>query len=146
MDKKTLKKVLSGYWYDNQYYIEKSKEIEKLKYETQKTMDRYKLLNNTNIESDELNKKLSDLVKSQVHEESLLLKIITKKQIIEDLIQLIDQPYRTVLYLKYICFNTIDEIATKTHYSAKRIYQLHDEALIHLLKLSENKSIDISNF
>ncbi len=146
MDKKSLKRILNGYWYENQYYIEKTKEIEKLKNETQKTMNRYKLLTDNNMLNEELNKKLSALINTQVYEESLLLKIINKKQIIENLIQDLEQPYKTVLYLKYICFNTIDEVATKTHYSTKRIYQLHDEALLQLLNLSNDKKIDISNF
>ena len=41
----------------------------------------------------------------------------------------IDQPYKNILFLRYINGKSYDDIAFITHYSTARIFQLHREAV-----------------
>ena len=115
MLKNELKTLLEDYWYDNQYLKEKAKEVESM---------------NNLIRSG----KGSDfIVSTKQYEESEMSKIIEKKKYIEGLFQNLNQPYRTIMYMKYITFLTFDQIADRMNYSTKRIYQLHSEAFSILL-------------
>jgi len=123
MQKDELKSMLEDYWYDNQYLKEKAKEVE--------TMDSL-------IRSG----KGSDFIMStKKYEESEMSKIIEKKKYIEGLFQKLNQPYRTIMYMKYITFLTFDQIADRMSYSTKRIYQLHGEAIVILLKSINDSNI-----
>lgn len=115
MLKNELKTLLEDYWYDNQYLKEKAKEVEAM---------------NNLIRSG----KGSDfIVSTKQYEESEMSKVIEKKKYIEGLFQNLNQPYRTIMYMKYITFLTFDQIADRMNYSTKRIYQLHSEGLTLLL-------------
>ena len=123
MQKDELKSMLEDYWYDNQYLKEKAKEVE--------TMDSL-------IRSG----KGSDFIMStKKYEESEMSKIIEKKKYIEGLFQKLNQPYRTIMYMKYITFLTFDQIADRMSHSTKRIYQLHGEAIVILLKSINDSNI-----
>ena len=123
MQKDELKSMLEDYWYDNQYLKEKAKEVE--------TMD--SLIRPG---------KGSDFIMStKKYEESEMSKIIEKKKYIEGLFQKLNQPYRTIMYMKYITFLTFDQIADRMSYSTKRIYQLHGEAIVILLKSINDSNI-----
>ena len=128
MLKEELKRLLEDYWYDNQYLKEKAKEVESI---------------DTLMHFD----KNSDFIKNtKKYEESEMSKIIEKKKYIERLIQKLNQPYRTIMYFKYITSLTFDQIAARMNYSTKRIYQLHSEAINDLLKLIDNTTLaEISN-
>lgn len=116
MTKEELKTLLEDYWYDNQYLKEKAKEVESMN----------KLI---------LCGKASDFVlNTKKYEESEMSKIIDKKKRIEHLFEKLNQPYRTIMYMKYITFLTFDQIADRMNYSTKRIYQLHSEGLSLILK------------
>lgn len=123
MLKEELKNILEDYWFDNQYLKEKAKEVE--------AMDAI-------IRSG----KGSDFILStKKYEESEMSKIIEKKKYIEGLFQKLSQPYRTIMYMKYITFLTFDQIADRMSYSTKRIYQLHGEAIMILLKSINDSNI-----
>ena len=125
MTKELLKEILEGYWYDNQYLKEKAKEVEK--------MNSYiKEGNQSDI-----------LISTKKYEESQMLSIIEKKKNIESLIQSLSQPYKTIMYMKYISFMTFDEIASKMNYSTKRIYQLHSEGFSRLLDIVSSNSFNL---
>ena len=66
-------------------------------------------------------------------------KIFKKKNYIEHIIQRLSQPYKTIMFMKYISFMSFDQIADKMHYSTKRIYQLHSEGLAQMTSLSEKE-------
>lgn len=130
MNREKAKILLESFVYDNCYYKEKLKEVESFKDSTEKSLERIKTFKHNNFTSDEeLNTQLQNIYQKQVNEENMLLNIILKKQKIEECIEKISQPLRTILYLKYIRFNTFDQIGDKLHYSTKRIYQLHSSAL-----------------
>ena len=48
---------------------------------------------------------------------------------IEEAIQFLKQPYKTVIYMRYIDNFTMEQIADKLNYSCPRIYQLHSTGL-----------------
>ncbi len=126
MTKEELKSLFEDYWYDNQYLKEKSKEI--------MTTNNY--LANTdakNFFDDSIN-----------YEKQQIALILHKKQHIESLIQTLNQPYKTLMYLKYITFLTFDQIADRMSYSTKRIYQLHNEAINKILEDLNKKDRNIS--
>lgn len=126
MTKEELKSLFEDYWYDNQYLKEKSKEI--------MTTNNY--LANTdakNFFDDSIN-----------YEKQQIALILHKKQHIESLIQTLNQPYKTLMYLKYITFLTFDQIADRMSYSTKRIYQLHNEAINKILDNLNKKDPNIS--
>lgn len=126
MLKNELKVLLEDYWYDNQYLKEKAKEVESM---------------NLLIRSG----KSSDFIlRTKQYEESEMSKIIEKKKHIEGLFQKLNQPYRTIMYMKYISFLTFDQIADRMNYSTKRIYQLHGEAISILLKIINEQNLNIS--
>ena len=129
MEQKQIIKELENYKYDFQYYQEKSKEIEKLKLEIQKSYERIQDMMQNKIDTTELNIQLQQIINKQSKEEDFLLSILNKKQEIENRIASLDQPYKNIFFMKYINLNTFDEIALKMNYSTKRIYQLHKKGL-----------------
>lgn len=127
MNKTELKKYLDDYWFDNQYITQKIKELEDTKKRNDKILD-LSLLSN-NIHASTLYQE------SQQQEENRLKELLSKKQQIEENIGKLSQPYKTIMYFRYICFLNFDQIADKTNYSTKRIYQLHSEGLLKLLDI-----------
>ena len=81
---------------------------------------------------------------TKLYEEAEMSKIIEKKKHIENLLQNLSQPYRTIMYMKYITFLTFDQIADRMNYSTKRIYQLHGEAINKLLIFVNTPETNIS--
>lgn len=129
MNQNTLIKELENYKYDFQYYLEKSKEIDKLKNEIQKSYERLQDMMAKKLDTGDLTKQLQLIIDKQSKEEDFLLSILSKKQEIERRISSLDQPYKNIFFMKYINLNTFDEIALKMNYSTKRIYQLHKKGL-----------------
>lgn len=118
-----LKELLESYRYDSQYINAKTKEIESFNnFSSSKQIDSIKEI-----------------------EIKTLSKLLDKKIFIEDLIQRLKQPYKTLFYMKYIRFLSFDQIADKLNYSTKRIYQLHKEGMsILLVKTNEIENITIN--
>lgn len=128
MDIKDTKEELESYWFDYQYILEKSKENDAINNIVKQTCCRLEEINSQN-KSASVQQSMAEVVDKQLREEEMFIKVMNKKQSIEDAINKLMQPYKTVLYLKYIRFLTFDQIADRMKYSTKRIYQLHNEAL-----------------
>jgi len=120
---------LESYKFDCQYFLEKSDDIRVLK---KKIENLFVQLNDMKLKKQDtcdINDQLQIIVKKQHAEEKKLLKLIGKKQRIENRIEKLSQPYRNIFFLRYVRGNSFDEIASKMNYSTKRIYQLHKEGL-----------------
>ncbi len=130
MEKEELKEFLESYLYDEQYLKEKIKELEKIKNRSERIFE----------------ESVEDVTFVTVgqNEKQIVLEIYLKKQKIENLFQQLQQPYKTLMYLKYINFCSFDQVADKMNYSTKRIYQLHNEALQMILKNIEKDNLKIS--
>ncbi len=136
MTKDDVKKELENCALDVDYFLEKSKEREKYKTDIENSILRIKSLSeHTPNEADAVGVQLNNVVEREMREEESLIEILNKKQKIETIIKKLEQPYRNIIYLKYIRFYTYDQIADKMHYSSKRIYQLHTIALEKFIDL-----------
>lgn len=82
-----------------------------------------------NLEIDGMDKKFKSILDQVVNVEKRLLKALEKRQMALEKIDAMEQPYRNVLYLRYICSKRFDEIAEQMGYSTKRIYQFHEMAV-----------------
>lgn len=142
MDIENYVKELESYRYEYEYLKEKTKELEKLKLEIEKSFNRLTELQNKNIDIKNLNSKIKKIIEKQSLEETQILNILSKKQKIENQINCLDQPYKTIFFLRYIRANTFDEIALKMNYSTKRIYQLHKIGIDEYIKLMQNSSLN----
>ena len=132
---------LEDYKYEYQYFQEKSKEIDRLKKEIQKSYDRLNELKANKIDTTELNIQLQKIIDKQTSEENALLNILERKQSIEKKLDNLPQPYKNIFFLKYISMNTFDQIALKMNYSTKRIYQLHKKGVILYCSMCESESV-----
>ena len=130
-----LIKELKNYKYEVQYFLEKSKDIDKLKNEIEKSYARLIQMKEKNIDTKDIHKQLNKIIEKQSKEENALLNILTKKQKIERQIENLPQPFKNVIFFRYICGYSFDTIASKMNYSTKRIYQLHNEGLQIYIKM-----------
>ena len=131
MDKTQLKKLLEKYQYDKEYFIEKSREIKSSKELVSNLISKNNLLNAEQAKSDF---ELDLIIKKQENDLHLLAEINNSNGAVESLVHGLEQPYRNILFYRYIKFMTFDEIALKMNYSTPRIYQLHDHALELILE------------
>lgn len=83
----------------------------------------------TKKERKELYEQLKESIEKETKEEQILSEIQQKNQEITQRIDSLPEPYKSILFLKYICVKTIEEISTAINYSNKQIYQLHKEGL-----------------
>ncbi len=127
---------LEQYKYDCEYVKEKKKELEDLVNGIKDLAERLRFYKDNNFNVEEYKERLDMMIEKSNVEEKRLLEILERKQTIEEKINLLDQPYRNVLYLKYIRAYTIDEVALNMNYSSKRIYQLHRIALEKYLEVN----------
>ena len=118
MAEKELAKKLDNYKYDAQYLEEKRHNIDNMKLELNK------------LSNDERMQEKKDRILEKIQDEENKIIIIAESTMkIENEIDLLSQPYKTIFYFRYIKGYTFDEIALKMHYSTKRIYQLHKEGI-----------------
>ena len=132
---------LESYVYDNQYFLEKSKDVDNLKKDIGTILYRINDMKLKNIDTREIESRLNILFENQAKEEKFLQRLVVKKEEIEHRIDDMPQPYKNILFLKYIKGNSFDEIAKKMHYSTKRIYQLHKEGVKIYIKSAEYTSV-----
>lgn len=118
MLEKELVKELDSYKYDMQYLEEKKQNIENMKLELNMYSNDERMVN-----------KVNRILEKIANEERRILLIEESTKKIEDEIDALNQPYKTIMYYRYIKGYTFDEIALKMNYSTKRIYQLHKEAI-----------------
>jgi len=136
MTRDEVKRELENYVFDVDYFLEKSKEREKYKDDIALSLLRIKALSGqSSSDTVSVEKRLDQVVEREMREEETLIEILNRKQRIENLISHLDQPYRNIIYLKYLRFYTYDQIADMMHYSPKRIYQLHSVALDKFIDL-----------
>ena len=132
---------LDSYIFDCQYFLEKSKDTESIKKEIDKTLHRINDMKLKNFDTKEVEGRLDILIENQAKEEKSLQRLIVKKEDVEHRIENIPQPYKNILFLKYVKGNSFDEIAKKMHYSTKRIYQLHKEGIGIYKQYAERLSV-----
>jgi DNA-directed RNA polymerase specialized sigma subunit len=133
MNTKECKKMLSNYRYNLITIQEKQKHLEDLKSLILKISERQKHINDLK-DNEESKLQLDKILNKQIKAEQELLNEVTKQNKIENVINTLSQPGKTILLFRYISCMTFDEIALKLHYSSKRIYQLHSVAIEEFTK------------
>jgi DNA-directed RNA polymerase specialized sigma subunit len=137
MDITQVKYELSSYVYDNQYYNDKRGEVIKINEQLTELSSKLQKLMPVSLDSAEIEASIRELIGKHLEEKKFLLAALEKKHILERKLNGMKQPYRTVLYFRYIRNMGFKEIAKKMNYSDKRIYQLHREALELYMEYSE---------
>lgn len=127
--KSKVMEELESYIFDYQYFLEKSKDIDKLKKEIDNMLYKINDMKLKKFDTQDAEEQLNILVLNHSKENKSLQRLIVQREKIENRIEEVPQPYKNILYLKYIKGNSFEEIAKKMHYSTKRIYQLHKEGI-----------------
>lgn len=123
------KEFLKGYYYEKKLYEQKIIENKKLKTQLDDLIITNKaLIIDENIKGViyELHKKIYALL---LEEEEKLLNCFMSKLEIEKIIDTMEQPYKSILYFKYICLFDFNKISDITELSESYVYTLHKEAL-----------------
>lgn len=116
---------LKSYWFDNQYYNEIKTDSEIVVKEIQKLELSLKDREVKGYDTFITKLRINNLNEKKVSLDTLLQSIIKGTKKVETVIDSMHQPYKNILFLKYIKNLSFDEIAYKMNYSSKRIYQLH---------------------
>lgn len=124
-----LIKELQNLCHDYQYLKEMIDNIETQNLGVQKIYSSLKEMKRLKLDIGTLDIKLEKFLEKLIEEEEYLIETIEQRQKIQQRIQHIEQPHRNILFFRYICGKTFEEIAGKMNYSTKRIYQLHKESL-----------------
>lgn len=140
-DKNHYLTELENFWYDCQYQDEKSKDLEIIRTELNNCVFALNDMKYKNYNTSSMLCKIEDLKSRIKIEEDYLLHLKTKRTFIESKIDSMTQPYKNILFLKYMKNYSFDQIASKMNYSSKRIYQLHKEALTNYVCLCEQSMI-----
>lgn len=131
MTSQQAREYLKSFQYDCQYYKEKIKELRKFKVEVD-----FALKNaNTNTQISKTSNKLKSIINKLSEKESFLIELFSKQQQLEREFDQLPQPYKNVLYMRYVCFLSFDQIASNMNYSSKRIYQFHAKGIEMYAKL-----------
>ena len=133
MTKEEIKNILESYKFDNQLLIEKNNELFKLNEQHFKKFEILKPINSKE-NKDFYEQAIAKYKKQSLIIENEIEKILNKRKLIEGFIEDIDQPYKNVLYFRYIQCLSTEETALRMNYSPQRIYQLHDQGIKLLFK------------
>ena len=132
---------LRSFWFDLQYYDENITEIGMLIKEINKLSNNLNDMELKKYDTTSVKYKIKTLRLKQHEQEETLREVEERNNRVKKRIDNMPQPYKNILFLKYIKNNTFDEIAVKMHYSNKRIYQLHKKAVDFYLNMPEDDNI-----
>ena len=131
---KEAKEKLQQVLWDNKYLEVKAQEIEKQKIKSEKLT--LKLSHSASsdklLELEETIRKIDNL---KIREAEYFLLIESNKLEFEKTLSSVSQPYRIILYYKYVIGYSNEEIARAMQYSPPRIYQLLAESIAEYARL-----------
>ena len=133
------KKELNAYLQDKRLLKEKENELEELKTKATKITTE---LNDMPKGSPEIQDRMAEyaskIVDLKNEKYSQIIKMYKTKKEIEDKIDMLEQPYRNILYYKYIKGLTLTEVAYKINYEYDYTRKMHGVALLKYKKECEN--------
>lgn len=125
------KKELNSYWYDKKLLKSKEEELEELITKAEKITTELSDMPKGSPEiQDRMAQYAAEIVDIRNQKYDQLIKMYKTKKEIEDKIDLLEQPYRDVLYYKYIKGLTLTEVANKVEYEYEYTKKLHGIALL----------------
>lgn len=126
------KKELREYRDNIKYIEEKQNDAEELRTRIEKITSNITGLPNgkgTDLEKAPLEESLDRIKEIEGECNKRLQELLIKKYIVENKIEQLEQPYKSILYLRYIRGNTLYKISGEIGYSHEHICRLHGKAL-----------------
>ena len=120
---------LKSYVHDKQLLEEKTVEIENSKALILNAISRLYEIRKLDSSSNIVSNKIQDLLNRRVVDEDAIFKMLDNKDKIEKKIDCLLQPYKNILFLKYIRGDSVEEICSKMNLSLKRFYELHKDGI-----------------
>lgn len=124
---------------DNIKYIdEKQNDVEELRTRIEKTT---KVLNTTpngkgtNLDKAPFEESLDKIKDIEQECSDKLQELLVKKYLVENKIEQLEQPFKSILYLKYIRGMTLYDVSRELNYSYRQIKNLHKEAVEKYINL-----------
>mgnify|MGYP003368275393 FL=1 len=134
-----IKKELCSYLQDKRLLKEKEDDLEELITKATKVT---KELNDMPQGTPEIQDRMAELasqivdMKKEKYEQ--IINMYKTKKKIEDKIDILEQPYKNILYFKYIKGLNLTEVANKIGYNYKWTCELHGHALAKYKQLDKN--------
>ena len=124
------KKELSAYLYNKELLKEKEQDLEELITKAEKvTTELSDMPKGTPIIQDKIGEYATKIVELKNSKYRQLIDMYKSKEEIENKIDMLEQPYRNILYYKYIKGMNLTEVANKIGNEYKYTCILHGEAL-----------------
>lgn len=131
------KKELSAYLYNKELLKEKEQDLEELITKAEKvTTELSDMPKGTPIIQDKIGEYATKIVELKNSKYRQLIDMYKSKEEIENKIDMLEQPYRNILYYKYIKGMNLTEVANKIGNEYKYTCILHGEALNNYKKLN----------
>ena len=125
-----IKKELNAYLQDKKLLKEKENDLEELITRAEKiTTELSDMPKGTPEIQDRMGELATQIVDMKNEKYGQLIKMYKTKKKIEDKIDLLEQPYRNILYFKYIKGYGLKKVSKEIGYNYKYICELHGNAL-----------------
>lgn len=126
-----IKRELGAYLQDKRLLKEKEEDLEELITRAEKiTTELNDMPKGTPEIQDRMGQLASQIVDMKNEKYGQLIKMYKTKKKIEDRIDLLEQPYRNILYFKYIKGFNLTKVANEIDYDYEYTKRLHGTALI----------------
>ena len=130
------KEELNQYKEDIKYIEEKLNDTEEVKSKIEKITTTISFTKtNNNSDNDKFSNAISRLEELKIDCTKKMQQLLIKKFMIDDKIELLDQPYKNILFFRYTRAKSWRDIAEELGYTESYIYDLHGEALYLFSKL-----------
>ena len=131
------KKELSAYLYNKELLKEKEQDLEELITKAEKvTTELSDMPKGTPIIQDKIGEYATKIIELKNSKYRQLIDMYKSKEEIENKIDMLEQPYRNILYYKYIKGMNLTEVANKIGNEYKYTCILHGEALNNYKKIN----------
>ena len=126
-----IKKELNSYQYDIKLLKEKEEELEELITKAEKiTTELSDMPKGTPQIQDKIAEYTAKIIELKNQKIDQIIEMYKQKEMIEKKIDLLEQPYKDILYYKYIKGYTLTQIANEINYDSDYIKSLHGTALL----------------
>lgn len=134
-----IKQELNAYLYNKELLKEKEQDLEELITKAEKvTTELSDMPKGTPIIQDKIGEYATKIVELKNSKYRQLIDMYKSKEEIENKIDMLEQPYRNILYYKYIKGMNLTEVANKIGNEYKYTCILHGEALNNYKKINSH--------
>lgn len=126
------KKELKEYIFDLEYLEARQEDSERIRTLIEGVTKRLTGLpsgKGANLDKDALAEGIDRLDEIKKDSDKKIIELLVKKFVVESKIERLEQPYKVILFSKYICGNELTDISKKIGYGYKYVCDLHGVAL-----------------